>query len=631
METSPNIQGEEMGQEDTLSISVLSGLPEGCPQGSLTVKVPRTASARDLLRMVCTKAQVPMLPSYGLQTIDGAVISLDTDLVQLHCVQKKEILMWITTDHGASNKCCNAFWFMGIISLLIAIGGLVTIICLYTYEEDKVQYAVIFDAGSTHTSMYIYKWEGEKINCTAVAIQDGAKCKVHGRGISSYANNTAGAGKSLVDCLNSATDRIPSDKHGATPIYMGATAGMRLLRKQNPKASDEVLESVRSTIGGYPFKFGEPERQARIINGSDEGAFSWITSNYITGTFDVHPPTDGVVPKLIVSSVGTLDLGGASTQITFIPNRTRGMPEKEHFLTDLYGTNYSLYTHSYLCYGVNEATRRLQAVLVEVANFTTNVSSPCSPKGLVVNITHGQLFNSPCISGEDAVLNYGRAIVTPDHIDQEVVYYLHGESNATECRALVTDFLFNLSAPCPYNGSCSFNGVFQPPVFGDFYGISSYYYMMEFLNLTESDTVNYTDFSTASQSLCAKDWQEVKQMKTGAPQNLPWYCFESIYIDTILVDGYGFDPNSTWKGIHFVKSISGVDAGWTLGFIINESNQLPTSPVDRMISTVLFAFLVCLFICFFFLCFCFFRIARRHWKSPNRSFYTKRQGYGTLL
>lgn len=81
---------------------------------------------------------------------------------------------------------------------------------------------------------------------------------------------------------------------------------------------------------------------------------------------DQHPPSDSIVPDLIVSSVGALDLGGASTQISFIPNHTQTVPKDFRFDLSLYGHNYSLYTHSFLCYGVNEAALRLQAILVEV-------------------------------------------------------------------------------------------------------------------------------------------------------------------------------------------------------------------------------------------------------------------------
>lgn len=59
---------------------------------------------------------------------------------------------------------------------------------------------------------------------------------------------------------------------------------------------------------------------------------------------------------------GALDMGGASTQITFVPTTTVPNSVK---LT-LYGKEYSVYTHSFLCYGLREAQRRFLAQLVKV-------------------------------------------------------------------------------------------------------------------------------------------------------------------------------------------------------------------------------------------------------------------------
>lgn len=51
-----------------------------------------------------------------------------------------------------------------------------------------------------------------------------------GGGISSYADNPSGAGQSLVECLNQALRDVPEERHASTPLYLGATAGMRLLK-----------------------------------------------------------------------------------------------------------------------------------------------------------------------------------------------------------------------------------------------------------------------------------------------------------------------------------------------------------------------------------------------------------------
>lgn len=51
-----------------------------------------------------------------------------------------------------------------------------------------------------------------------------------GPGISGYSHATEEAGPSLAQCLRQAEEVIPSKQHQETPVYLGATAGMRLLR-----------------------------------------------------------------------------------------------------------------------------------------------------------------------------------------------------------------------------------------------------------------------------------------------------------------------------------------------------------------------------------------------------------------
>lgn len=63
--------------------------------------------------------------------------------------------------------------------------------------------------------------------------------------------------------------------------------------------------------------------------------------------------------------MGALDLGGASTQISFIPEDSQ-----ENFnntmQVKLYGYDYNVYTHSFQCYGRDEAEKRLLALLLQV-------------------------------------------------------------------------------------------------------------------------------------------------------------------------------------------------------------------------------------------------------------------------
>lgn len=63
-------------------------------------------------------------------------------------------------------------------------------------------------------------------------------------------------------------------------------------------------------------------------------------------------------------TVGSMDLGGASTQIAFAVQEPGQGPDYMH--VKLYGYPYIVYTHSFLCYGKNEADKRFLAKVLEV-------------------------------------------------------------------------------------------------------------------------------------------------------------------------------------------------------------------------------------------------------------------------
>lgn len=64
-------------------------------------------------------------------------------------------------------------------------------------------------------------------------------------------------------------------------------------------------------------------------------------------------------------TVGALDFGGASTQITF-ETSDRVEDKSNRMELRLYGQNYSIYTQSFLCFGRDQVLRQLLAHLVKV-------------------------------------------------------------------------------------------------------------------------------------------------------------------------------------------------------------------------------------------------------------------------
>ena len=50
----------------------------------------------------------------------------------------------------------------------------------------------------------------------------------------------------------------------------------------NESAAEAILTEIRETFQKSSFQIKKPKMQVRILNGSEEGTFSWITTNYLS-------------------------------------------------------------------------------------------------------------------------------------------------------------------------------------------------------------------------------------------------------------------------------------------------------------------------------------------------------------
>nr|XP_048679212.1 ectonucleoside triphosphate diphosphohydrolase 8-like isoform X3 [Caretta caretta] len=387
------------------------------------------------------------------------------------------------------------------------------------------KYGMVFDAGSSHTSLFVYQWTSDKTNDTGVVSQM-LSCNVQGPGISSYASDPPKAGESLRSCLEDALKVIPDERQREVPVYLGATAGMRLLSMKNKSAADLVLNEVAKSIQQYPVNF----HGARIITGAEEGAYGWITINYLLDSFTKYSPRqrDWIHPQS-AKILGALDLGGASTQISFIPlGPITDQTKASKFM--LYGFNYTIYTHSYLCYGQNQALKQLILKITENMMVQGSVNHPCYPEGYQETIKAASIHSIPCTASHLQTLSQASWNAT-----------LVGTGNATECRMAIKQ-IFNFTA-CGQSQSCTFDGIYQPPVNGEFFLKSSY--------PKEKD------------------------------QRLREYCANANYILVLLLDAYKFNQSS-WSSIKFQMKAADTDIGWALGYVLNLTNMIPAEAPEQV-------------------------------------------------
>lgn len=479
-----------------------------------------------------------------------------------------------------NSNCRVQDWVGFLVSIGLILCGIVCITVISVYKEKvKDEYGVVLDAGSTHTNMFVYKWKvGDIIKGTALVKQIG-NCTVtddegHVKGISSYRQNPEKAGKSLENCIKSTAKKlIPSYERKKSPIYLGATAGMRLLNETDSSVAKKIISSVRQTLGSSPFMF--EDNYARIISGEEEGISSWVTVNYLNDALVNSKETnqDESSRSMNRQTFGALDMGGASTQITFVPTTTAPNSVK---LT-LYGKEYSVYTHSFLCYGLREAQRRFLAQLVKDANDTAVVYNPCAPRGHLKIVNSKYLWGSPCVKGTEA---------------NDTSHNVTGTGNYSLCATEVNK-LFNFTS-CAGNKNCSFDGVYLPPTDGDtFLAFSGYYAVVKDLNLTNNPSLDKLQAKTMN--VCRMSWSEIKEIPSPSLDILSFYCFDAQYILTILSSGYHL--NNTNTNLTFVGSIKKLSVGWALGFMINATNLLPLLPptsvsISRIQSSVYVAVVI---------------------------------------
>ncbi|XP_051517957.1 ectonucleoside triphosphate diphosphohydrolase 2 isoform X2 [Myxocyprinus asiaticus] len=376
-------------------------------------------------------------------------------------------------------------------------------------EPAQFMYGIVLDAGSSHTAMYIYKWPADKHNGTGIVSQH-SECHVQGGGISNYAGNRGGAAHSLEECMEQAIQDIPKSRQELTPLYLGATAGMRLLNISRPKESDEILKEVGDKLKTYPFSF----KGATILSGQEEGAYGWVTVNYLL-------------------------------------------------------ENY-----------------------IKTQGSDSSIVHPCYPAGYNDSIKLGSVFDTPCIKRQ-MPYNSGDLL------------HIKGTGNYNQCLGNISClFSFN---NCSYS-KCSFDGNFQPNITGNFMAFSAFFYTYSFIQKASGITISSpAQLEDAVRNVCNMSFLEITSKFPDERNHLKDYCADSVFMQMLLISGYGFNELS-FPQISFQEKAEDTSVGWSLGYMLSLSNLLPAEKMSLRKAlrpeawrAAIFLFCVFLIVAIFFL------------------------------
>ncbi|HBI22433.1 MAG TPA: hypothetical protein DDY37_07630 [Legionella sp.] len=235
---------------------------------------------------------------------------------------------------------------------------------------SSAQYAVIVDAGSSGSRAHVFEYT---TSLPVPAIKD-IFSQSSTPGLSSYANTPAAAGASLKPVLDAAAQALQDQgvNLSQVPVSVLATAGMRLLP---PAQQDAIYASVSSYIQNH-YAFSLSPQNIGTISGTMEGVYGWLDVNYLLHHFDNPGAT---------TTVGHIDMGGASTQIAFATTDT-SKPNNEVVVT-IDHTPYRVFSQSFLGLGLNEARDTMAA---------SAGAASCFPEGYPSGSDTGMFNFMPC-------------------------------------------------------------------------------------------------------------------------------------------------------------------------------------------------------------------------------------------
>lgn len=415
-------------------------------------------------------------------------------------------------------------------------------------------WGLLFDCGSSGTRAHIYHWnglDGTSLSEFIPASPHDANLLQVRPGISSFASTPLAVVPYLESLLVQTKRWVPVAAWHETRIRAFATAGMRLLTaaEQWP-----LWDAAAASLAESGFLF---DGDAATISGNYEALWFWMATRFILEQAGGTPPL-----------LGALDLGGASTQISFLP--ASGVITQDAYMVTHNASTATVYSHSYMRLGQDQAVLRVAQQLADAAAPAGEVANPCFNEGLVRNLTVSCASGAPCTR----------------------TFVGKGPADYASCRKLAAALPTSSACLLP---PCAIDGVYQPsPAGSAFYAGSAFWYTVNGIGLCgelwpatldggadrAACAVSWHQIEEAGAAFCAKPWAEVQS------EYAINVCFGAAYVPSLL-EAYAVPPDST--AVTYVNKLQGFAVSWALGaqiYAIDEMRcEIATDTVHVAIPT----------------------------------------------
>uniref|UniRef100_A0A803MG19 Apyrase 7 n=1 Tax=Chenopodium quinoa TaxID=63459 RepID=A0A803MG19_CHEQI len=370
----------------------------------------------------------------------------------------------------------------------------------------------------------------------------------------------------MVPLLRWAEGLIPNDRHGDTPIFVLATAGLRRLAVEDGR---RVLEDLERVVKEHTF---ERRRDwIRVLSGREEAYYGWVALNYKLGYLN---RSSSELPTL-----GLLDLGGSSLQVMLEADKRR---DDSHILVSKIGhVKHQLMAYSLPAFGLNKAFDRTVAMLVRVKSKVNDNDS---------------VIRHPCLSSK-FLGNYTCSSCSKS----ESLLHLVGDPNWEKCKKLAQAAAMNssisdwseprLNSSCrrrsPHEGKNILNVAINTKAGVRYHALSGFFAVYNMLNLTAK--ANLAKIWETTHHLCSSTWDDDSKV------SISQYCFKVLYLASLIEDGLCIGNADVIFGPG--------DISWTLGASLVEgehiwrttggSRTLVTTPqYMEVISSPIFLFVI---------------------------------------
>lgn len=305
-------------------------------------------------------------------------------------------------------------------------------------------YTVVVDCGSTGTRVNVYKWktrnsgdwdlpilEHSYPDDATVSLFSRSSCKYHCMqtepGLDKFVGNTTGVRLSLAPLMQWAGRWVPLERHGETPIFVLATAGLRRLPIEDARL---VLDDVEHVLKEHSFVYRRS--WIRILSGREEAYYGWVALNYKMGNLgnSSESPT-----------LGLLDLGGSSLQIV-IEVYDGARDNMQLIQTKIGSVEHQIFAYSLPSFGLNEAFDRTVAMLHQLQPIKGSTDEkiklrhPCLRSDFLQNYT--------CYACDLPNLIHKKSLSGQSHKSEYI--YLVGDPDWEKCKVIARAAATNSSS-----------------------------------------------------------------------------------------------------------------------------------------------------------------------------------------